>query len=157
MSAKSIRICGAAALVVLLLFAALGPERCQVRSGLGWQFDHVIGYFGFAMMFSLTWRRPLAVGGILMAGAMLLEALQALTPDRHCDLQAALYGAVGALAGALFAELSDRVLRRLEPRRVLVVGGPVMKRTLQTSPTARARSPASPVIFRHNVWSTFCS
>jgi VanZ family protein len=126
MSAKSIRICGAAALVVLLLFAALGPERCQVRSGLGWQFDHIIGYFGLAMMFSLTWRRPLAVGGILMAGGMLLEALQALTPDRHCDLEAALYGAAGALAGALFAELSGRVLRRLEPGRVLVLRGPVI-------------------------------
>ena len=38
------------------------------------------------------------LGGALMAAAMLLEALQALTPDRHCDLQAAFYG-VGWGAG----------------------------------------------------------
>ena len=116
MSAKSIRICGAAVLVLLLLFAALGPARWQVRTGLGWQFDHVFGYFGFAVMFSLAWRRPLVVGGILMAAAMLLEALQALTPDRSCDLQAAFYGVAGALAGAVFAELCGRVLSRLDKR-----------------------------------------
>ena len=113
MSAKSIRICGAAALVLLLLFAALGPARWQVRTGMGWQFDHMIGYFGFAVLFSLTWRRPFVVGGILMASAMLLEALQALTPDRCCDLQAAFYGVAWALAGAVFADLCGRVLIRL--------------------------------------------
>ncbi len=58
--------------------------------GLGWQFDRIIGYFGFAVMFSVAWRRPIAVGGILIASAMMLEALQALTPDRHCDLEAEL-------------------------------------------------------------------
>jgi hypothetical protein len=83
---------------------------------MGWQFDHVIGYFGFAVLFSLAWRRPLVVGGILMASAMLLEALQALTPDRCCDLQAAFYGVAGALAGAVFAELFGRVLRGLGTR-----------------------------------------
>jgi VanZ family protein len=121
MSAKSIRIGGAAVLALLLLLAALGPATWQVRTGLGWQFDHVIGYFGFAVMFSLAWRRPLVVGGILMASAMLLEALQALTPDRHCDLEAALYGVAGALAGAVFAELCGRVLSRLDKRPVLVL------------------------------------
>jgi hypothetical protein len=116
MSAKFIRIGGAAVLVLLLLFAALGPARWQVRTGLGWQFDHVIGYFGFAMMFSLAWRRPLVVGGILMLSAMVLEALQALTPDRCCDLQAAFYGVAGALAGAVFAELCGRAMRQLGMR-----------------------------------------
>jgi VanZ family protein len=121
MSAKSIRIGGAAVLALLLLFAALGPATLQVRTGLGWQFDHVIGYFGFAVLFSLSWRRPLAVGGILMASAMVLEALQALTPDRHCDLEAALYGVAGALVGAVFAELCGRALIRLNAQRVLVL------------------------------------
>jgi VanZ family protein len=121
MSAKSTRIGGAAVLALLLLFAALGPATWQVRTGLGWQFDHVIGYFGFAVMFSLAWRRPLAVGSILMASAMVLEGLQAFTPDRSCDLQAALVGVAGALAGAVFAELSGRVLRRLDTRPVLVL------------------------------------
>jgi len=46
-----------------------------------------------------------------MASAMLLEALQALTPDRHCDLQAAFYGGGGALAAALLADLFIRAPR----------------------------------------------
>src|SRR3974377_502480 len=105
MSTKSttkLKICGAVALALLLLFCALGPGKWQYRTGLGWQFDHVIGYFGFTLMFWLAWpRRPFVVGGALMAAAMLLEALQALTPDRCCDFQAALYGVAGALAAAL--------------------------------------------------------
>jgi len=83
MSTKSIaRVGGVAMLVALLLFAALGPAKWQVRTGLGWQFDHVVGYFAFTLMFSLAWPRPLLVGGALMATAMLLEALQTFTPDR---------------------------------------------------------------------------
>ena len=104
------KICGAAVLVLLLVFAALGPAKWQVRSGLGWEFDHVAGYFAFTVMFSLAWWRPLVVGGILMASATLLEALQACTPDRHCDLDAAFFSADGALAGALFADLANRTL-----------------------------------------------
>ncbi len=118
-SILSMRI-GGAAILVLLLFAALGPARWQVRTGLGWQFDHVIGYFRSAVLFSLAWRSPLVVGGILMVSAMLLESLQALTPDRCCDVQAAFYGVAGALAGAVFAELCRRVLRQLDRRAVLL-------------------------------------
>jgi hypothetical protein len=137
MSAKSIRICGAAALVLLLLFAALGPARWQVRTGMGWQFDHMIGYFGFAVLFSLTWRRPFVVGGILMACAMVLEALQALTPDRCCDLRAAFYGVGGALAGAVFAEFCGRVLIRLNGLPILVL------ERLRRGPSRKLLSPQS--------------
>ena len=113
------KICGAAVLVLLLVFAALGPAKWQVRSGLGWQFDHVAGYFAFTVMFSLAWRRPLVVGGILMASAMLLEALQACTSDRHCDLHAVFYSLGGALAGALFADLATRTLTQPKWRKWL--------------------------------------
>src|SRR6476659_3154723 len=111
-----VRASGAAVLVLLLLFAALGPAKLQVRTGLGWQFDHVIGYLGFTLMFCLAWPRPFRVGGILIACAFLLEALQALTPDRCCDFHAALLSAGGALAGALFAHLFIRTLKRLSGR-----------------------------------------
>ena len=40
-----------------------------------------------------------------MGFAVLLEGLQAFTPDRHCDLQAAFYGVGGALVAALLADL----------------------------------------------------
>jgi hypothetical protein len=87
-------------------------------TGLGWRIDHIVGYFAFTLLFCLAWPRPLVVGGILMATAMLLEALQTLTPDRCCDFEAALYRASGALiaavVGALFIRLngSARILRR---------------------------------------------
>jgi hypothetical protein len=51
-----------------------------------------------------------------MAVAALLEALQALTPDRTAYLPAVFYGAAGALAAALIAELFIRA-RRFHARR----------------------------------------
>src|SRR2546426_9704987 len=102
MSIKStIRACSVAVLVLLLVFAALGPAKLQIRTGLGWQIDHIVGYFGFTLMFCLFWPRPLVVGGVLIFSAMLLEGLQAFTPDRHFNLQAALDGAGGAWAATL--------------------------------------------------------
>ena len=113
------KVCYVAILVLLLLFAALGPAKWQYRTGLGWRLDHVVGYFGFTLMFWLVWQRPFLVGGALMGTALLLEALQALTPDRCCDFEAALYGVAGALAGALCADLFTRMLRRLNGRTTL--------------------------------------
>jgi len=47
-----------------------------------------------------------------MALAALLEAPQALTPDRHADIQAGLFGQGGALTMALLAELYIRTQMR---------------------------------------------
>jgi VanZ family protein len=92
-------------IIVLLVVAALGPAKWAPRTELGWQFDHFIGYFGITLFFCFAWPRPFVVGGIVMAIAALLESLQALTPDRSANLEAALWGAGGALAAALVAEL----------------------------------------------------
>jgi hypothetical protein len=78
-SAKVISV----ATLALIVFAALGPANWVPRSGLGWQIDHIVGYSVFTWMLCLTWPRPLVVGGALMAFAVMLEALQAFTPDRH--------------------------------------------------------------------------
>jgi VanZ family protein len=98
-------------IVVLLVIAALGPEKWAPRTHLGWQFDHFIGYFGITLFVCVAWPRPFVVGGILAAVAVLLEGLQAFTPDRLPYLPAALYGAGGALAAALIAELLIRAWR----------------------------------------------
>ena len=92
-------------IIILLLVAALGPAKWAPRTELGWQFDHFIGYFGITLFVCIAWPRPLVVGGIIMAVAASLESLQALTPDRSANLEAALWGAGGALAAALVAEL----------------------------------------------------
>jgi VanZ family protein len=90
------------------VFAALGPAKWQVRTGLGWQFDHFLAYFAVTPIFCLSWPRPFVVGGTLMVIGSLLEALQAFTPDRMPNLAAAFWGASGALTAALIAELFIR-------------------------------------------------
>jgi VanZ family protein len=98
-------------IVVLLVIAALGPEKWAPRTQLGWQFDHFIGYFGITLFFCVGWPRPFVVGGAFAAVAALLEVLQAFTPDRSAYLPAILYGAAGALVAALIVEFVIRVWR----------------------------------------------
>ncbi|MGC2827616.1 MAG: hypothetical protein WA322_25875 [Pseudolabrys sp.] len=106
------KFCSVAALA-WLVFAHLGPANWQPRTGLGWQLEHVLGYFMVTSIVCLAWPRPFVVGVTLMAAAPLLEALQVLTPDRHADFLAALCGAGGALAAALLAEGFIRARRRV--------------------------------------------
>jgi hypothetical protein len=122
MSIKSaIKIIGVTVLVLLLVFAALGPAKLQLRSGLGWQIDHFVGYFALTLLVCLAWPRPLVVGGALTAAAIMLEGLQALTPDRHCDLQGALYGAGGGVAALLPADVFIRALGWLNGRTLVML------------------------------------
>jgi VanZ family protein len=103
------------AVLILLAIMALGPEQWQPRSGLGWEFDHFAGYFVITTFICFAWPRPLVVGVVIMAFGSLLEWLQAFTPDRSSNLMAAIYGAGGALAAALIAELFMRISSRLGP------------------------------------------
>ena len=57
----TLKVCSVAVLA-LIVIAALGPGKLVPRSGLGWQVDHVVGYFGFTLMFCLTWQRPRIMG-----------------------------------------------------------------------------------------------
>ena len=99
--------------IALLVFAHLGPVKWKPRTGLGAHIDHFLGYFVVTSIVWLAWpRRPLVVGGALMAASPLLEALQAFTPNRHADFYAALFGAGGALTVALLAELLIQARRR---------------------------------------------
>ena len=119
MSIKFIlKVCSVAVLFLLVL-AALGPAKWIPRSGLGWQIDHFVGYFALTLTFCLVWQRPLVVGGALAALAMLLEGLQAFTPDRHADLYAAMISATGAMAAVLPADLFIQIPRRLIGRTLL--------------------------------------
>jgi VanZ family protein len=111
-----LKYCSVAGLVLLAIMA-LGPEKWQLRTGLGWEFDHFIGYFAITTFVCLAWPRPLVVGGALMAFGALLEGLQAFTPDRSANLIAALYGAGGALAAALLAELCMRAFSNKADKR----------------------------------------
>ena len=94
--------------MVLLVISALGPANWTPRTPFGWEFDHFIGYFAITLLVCFAWPRPFVVGGVLMAAAFLLEGLQAFTPHRLANLEAALCGASGVLAAALVAELFVR-------------------------------------------------
>ena len=98
------------AVIGFLVYVHLGPAKWQPpRTGLGWQLDHFLGYFAATSIVWLAWpKRPFVVGGFLMGTAVVLEALQVFTPDRHADLHAALFGACGALTQALLAALLIR-------------------------------------------------
>jgi VanZ family protein len=111
MTIKSVaKFCSVAA-IILVVFAALGPTNWAPRTELGWEADHFLGWFAITSLVCFAWPRPLVVGGALMAFALLLEGLQAFTPDRSANLVAALCGAGGALAAALLAELFIRAWR----------------------------------------------
>ena len=105
------KFCSGAA-IALVVITALGPANWQPRTALGWEIDHFVGYFAITLLVCLAWPRPVVVGGALMVFAVLLESLQGLTPDRVPNLMAAFYGAGGALAAALLAELFIRARRR---------------------------------------------
>jgi VanZ family protein len=108
------------AAIGLLVIASLSGAAAQPRTVLGWQLEHFLGYFVVTLIVCLAWPRPLMVAAALMLVAVLLEGLQALTPDRHPNLIAALCGVGGVLVAALLAELFNRVRRRrpLEARKI---------------------------------------
>jgi VanZ family protein len=110
-----VKVCSVAALILIAILA-LGPASWQPRSGLGWQIDHFVGYFGLTLMFCFAWPRPLVVGGALIVFAVLLEGLQAFPPDRSSNVLAALLSAGGVLAAALNAELFIQVHRRFQSK-----------------------------------------
>ena len=91
---------GSGVIIILLLVAALGPAKWAPRTELGWQFDHFIGYFGITLFFCFAWPRPFVIGGVVMAVAALLEALQALTPDRSANRGRALRSRWGISGGS---------------------------------------------------------
>jgi VanZ family protein len=104
----SAKVCSAA-ILVLLVVAALGPEKWTPRTALGWQIDHFLGYFAITLLVCVAWSRPLVVGVLMVGVAFVLEGLQAFTPDRSANLVAALYGSGGVVAAALLAELFTQV------------------------------------------------
>ncbi len=105
---QAARFFGVAAMV-LLVYAALGPAKWQLRFGLGPLIEHTMALFAITSIACAAWPRPIVVGGAFMLAAPLLEIMQGLTPDRVPDLPTAACGAGGALAAALLAELSMRV------------------------------------------------
>src|SRR5262245_33742386 len=119
----TITICIVAVAIAAIVFAQLGPGDWQVRTGLGWEAEHALAYFVVTLIACLVWSRPFVVGPAFMVASVLLEALQALTPDRHANFEAGLYGAGGALTAALLVALVTRAWRWRTSLKGVKIGG----------------------------------
>ena len=93
-------------LLAAIAVATLVPAGWQMRLGLHWLVEHFLAHFALTTVFCLAWRRPMAVAAVLLPVAILLEALQGLTPDRTADPATALSAAAGVASAALLAELT---------------------------------------------------
>jgi hypothetical protein len=101
------RLTGFAGVVLLaaIVVATFVPAAWQVRLGLHWLLEHFLAYFVVTLVFSIATRRPMAVAGVLLPLAIVLETLQALTADRVADAATALFAAAGLASAALLADL----------------------------------------------------
>jgi hypothetical protein len=109
--AKWLAVCGAV-LIAAIVVASLVPAGWQVRLGLHWLVEHFLAYFAVTALFCLAWPRPMVVAAGLLLFAVLLEALQGLTPDRVPDLATTLSAATGVASAALLADLIMTLRRR---------------------------------------------
>jgi VanZ family protein len=101
-----------AVLMVVIVFATLMPAGWQVRLGLHWLVEHFLAYFAVTALFCLAWPRPMVVAAVLLPFAVLLEAMQGLTPDRTADFATSLSAAAGVAVAALLADLAITLRNR---------------------------------------------
>lgn len=101
------------AILAVIVFAALGPSRSIPRTGLGWQFDHFMGYLVFTSLFCQIWRRVFVIGASVTVFAIALEICQGFTPDRMPDLMGAFYSASGIVTATLLADFVLRARKQL--------------------------------------------
>ena len=103
---------GGGVLLVAIAAATLMPAEWQIRLGLHWLVEHFLAYFTVTVIFCAAWPRPMAVAGVLLPVAVLLETAQGLTPDRVPDPATALSAATAVAAAALLADLVVTLRKR---------------------------------------------
>src|SRR5262245_61423940 len=111
MTSRWSRVCGDAGMAFFVL-ETLIRYFSPFRTALSWRLKHALGYFIATLIICLAWPRPLKVAGAMVVLHVVLEGLQAFTPDRQPNLFAVVYGTAGVLAAALLAEFLIRVRHR---------------------------------------------
>ncbi len=109
---KSLVLLAVALIIAAIVFASLAPVGWQMRFGLHWLVEHFLVFFALTMLVCLVWPKPMIVAGVLVPFAVLLEAAQALTPDRTADLATALSAAAGVSLAALLFDLALSLRKR---------------------------------------------
>jgi VanZ family protein len=100
-----------ALLTCAIAVASLVPKAWQFRLGLHWLVEHFLAYFALTAVFSIASRKPIAVAAALIPFALVLETLQALTPDRVPDPVTALFAVTGVASATLLADLGLTLIR----------------------------------------------
>ena len=99
------RLCGVLAMVAVIFASLMLPAEWErMRTG-HWFVEHFLGYFVASSIILLGWPQPLLVAGFLAVAAVILEALQSLSPSHAANLNSVIGGATGALAAALIAKV----------------------------------------------------
>jgi hypothetical protein len=109
---KSLALLAVALIIAAIVFASLAPVGWQMRFGLHWLVEHFLVFFALTMLVCLVWPKPMIVAGVLVPFAVLLEAAQALTPDRTADLATTLSAAAGVSLAALLFDLALSLRKR---------------------------------------------
>jgi VanZ family protein len=89
---------------VYAIYYKLSPLLLRPEMQTYAHFEHVIAFFVVGALFSFAYpRQTILVCSIVLGGAVLLEILQTLTPDRHGTLVDALEKMAGGAAGIFLA------------------------------------------------------
>jgi VanZ family protein len=102
-----------AAMGVCAVIAAvtLGPRQLRPETGHpNLERALAFGLLGVATVFAMP-RRPLAAGSLLVLVAVVTEALQLVTPDRHGRVSDALVKAAGGILGVAAGYAAQAVIQ----------------------------------------------
>jgi VanZ family protein len=105
--------------LAFIVYATLAPIRDRPTLSSSASLEHVAAFAVLGILFSLAYpRQTIFVGLVVVGGAVLLEVLQLLTPDRHGRfpdaLEKVLGGVMGIMAGRAalyFRSIRDAVGR----------------------------------------------
>jgi VanZ family protein len=110
-----LQLIGVVAFALVVYASLMLPDQLErMRTG-HWFTEHFVGYFIASAIICLGWRRRFLVAALLTVTAIVLEGLQALSPNHSANLLSVLGGASGAWLAALIVEAFKVVSNRGKP------------------------------------------
>jgi VanZ family protein len=99
---QRIAFLGAWGLLAYITYSTLTPIQNRPNLPTSTSVEHIIAFFLLGVVFCAAYPRRLRIAvSIVLVSALLLEAFQVLTPDRHGRFQDALEKMAGGLAGVV--------------------------------------------------------
>jgi hypothetical protein len=133
---------GAWSSLAFIVFVTVSPIGLRPQDILPVNVDRALAFAIMAGLFTLAYPRQwIAILVLTIAGAVMIEFLQYLSPTRHAHLFDALVKAIGALTGSLAARLLAHVLGN---RRVSDDGQHVARASVRNAEAERSPDPFAP-------------